>query len=242
MISTPFILLNMSISIRHLTSSDLGYFKQLIEVFVNVFETPSFVMPNDQHLQQVLEQANFHVFVVLSEDVVVGGLTGHVLQQYYTTAPLFYIYDLGVAPDRQRQGLGRMLIQRLNAYCRTQGIEETYVQTELNDEQAVNFYRKTNPTEMLEVAYFAYRLWCWVLELGWYFNVETLWHNVLTNAQARTKAPLVFKNRISVQTPFTFWQGGCMFVVTNSPMWPLFLNNKVVTTLVKSFVVWKRFL
>ena len=147
----------MSVEIKKLGDYDLNIFKDLIRIFEDVFEMKDFNMPDNDYLQQLLEKDSFLVFVAMSENKVVGGLTAYVLQQYYSVRPLVYIYDLAVKTDYQRQGIGSMLISGITNYCRETGIEEVFVQADEEDNYALEFYHSTGATAE-KVVHFYYPL------------------------------------------------------------------------------------
>lgn len=149
----------MKPTIKKLNKSDLPEFIQLLTVFEDVFEMQNFVRPPLEHLQDLLADDTFMVFVALDEELqVVGGLTAYTLTQYYSTQQLVYIYDLAVAADWQRKGVGTRLINAINAYCKNTGTEEVFVQADKIDDYALDFYRKTNPTAEEDVSHFYYKL------------------------------------------------------------------------------------
>ena len=147
----------MPVEIKKLGHYDLNYFKDLIWVFEDVFEMEKFTMPDDDYLQQLLEKDSFLVFIALSEDKVVGGLTAYILQQYYSVRPLVYIYDLAVKTNYQRQGIGSILIAGITNYCRETGMEEVFVQADEEDGYALEFYHSTGATAE-KVVHFYYPL------------------------------------------------------------------------------------
>jgi aminoglycoside 3-N-acetyltransferase I len=146
-----------NIKIVKLAPSDLDKFIQLIKVFEDVFEMQHFEMPAKSYLQHILEKTDFFVFAALADLEVVGGLTSYTLQQYYSTSPLVYIYDLAVKTTHQRHGIGKSLIEAITSYCKGIGIEEVYVQADKVDEHAVAFYRSTHAMEE-QVLHFYYPL------------------------------------------------------------------------------------
>jgi Acetyltransferases len=148
----------VSIQIRKLNKSDLPEFIQLIKVFEDVFEMKGFVMPSHDHLQELLAEEKFMVFVALDENyTVVAGLTAYTLTQYYSTKPLAYIFDLAVATHLQRKGIGKNLITEINKYCKEAGMEEVFVQADKVDGYALDFYRKNNPTDEEDVSHFYFK-------------------------------------------------------------------------------------
>ena len=144
--------------IKKLSSTHIDLFIELINLFEVVFEMEDFQMPPQAYLKNLLAKPNFMVLVALKNDQVIAGLTIYTLEQYYTTKPLAYIYDLAVQTSWQRQGIGQQLIKTAKEYCKNLGYEEVFVQADKADHYALDFYRKTQPTEEEEVSHFYYRL------------------------------------------------------------------------------------
>ncbi|EMR03074.1 GNAT family N-acetyltransferase [Cesiribacter andamanensis] len=130
--------------IKRVGPQEIEEFTALIKLFEEVFELPPLPLPATSYLQQLLLQESFHVFVAMEGSEVIGGLTAFTLPQYHSTAPLLYVYDLAVAPSRQRQGIGRELMATAIAYAREKGMEEVFVQAEEEDLHALDFYRATD--------------------------------------------------------------------------------------------------
>jgi aminoglycoside 3-N-acetyltransferase I len=146
------------IKIKRLQKEDINGFLDLVELFSNVFEMEQFSMPNRNHLQTLLDREDFLVFVVILGDKVIGGLTSYVLQQYYSEKPIAYLYDLTIDIEYQRQGIGKQLIREVHSFFKEQGFEELFVQAEKVDQYAIDFYRKTNPSQEDQVLQFSYLL------------------------------------------------------------------------------------
>jgi aminoglycoside 3-N-acetyltransferase I len=140
-----------------LAADDLGRFKALIRLFENVFEMKDFEMPADSYLSTVLTRPDFLSFVAVLNNEVVGGLTAYTLHQYYRPRPLVYIFDLAVLTKYQRQGIGKNLMAAINAHCKSEGVEEVFVQADLADDYALDFYRSTGGVPE-DVVHFTYGL------------------------------------------------------------------------------------
>jgi len=131
------------IEIKRLKHTDIKQFIELIHVFEDVFDMQNFTLPNQKHLQTLLEKEDFFVFVALQNEQVVGGLTSYIIHQYYSTSSLVYIYDLAVKAQMQREGIGKKLVEANNTYAKNIGAELVMVQAEEADVHALDFYRST---------------------------------------------------------------------------------------------------
>ena len=146
----------MDIEIKKLNPTDIGNFTDLIKIFEDVFEWENFTIPRNKHLQRLLDDSGFLVFVGKIDKNVVGGLTAHILHRYDTEKPSAYIYDLAVTTDLQRKGIGKLLLETLNDYCKMNGFNEVFVQAETDDIQAISFYKTTPISSELKATHFTY--------------------------------------------------------------------------------------
>ena len=141
--------------IKKLNRNEFLDFRDLVEIFKEVFENEEPISDNE-HLDKLLSNPDFMVFVVRKNNKVVGGLTIYILHRYYGKNPIAYIYDVGVTPDFQGQGLGKALIEEVCRYCKENGFEDAYVEAESDDIDAVNFYRKTKYNSEMNAIHFTY--------------------------------------------------------------------------------------
>jgi aminoglycoside 3-N-acetyltransferase I len=128
---------------QKLETNNLPYLKSLIEVYEEVFEMENFTLPADGYLQALLHREGLMFFVATLEGNVVGGLTAHVLPSVYFESAEVYIYDLGVKTSFQRKGIGKNLMASLSEYCKKRGDREIFVQADLVDQHAMDFYQAT---------------------------------------------------------------------------------------------------
>jgi len=143
--------------IQKLTPQNVNDFIALIRVFLLVFEMPDLEMPNKKYLNSLIANPDFLVFVVKINGQVIGGLTVYVLHRYYSEKPTAYVYDVGVSPEHQRKGAGKLLMRHLVAYCQQNGFEDAFVQAEADDLEALNFYKNTAYDHLLDATHFTYR-------------------------------------------------------------------------------------
>ncbi len=141
--------------INKINPNEVSDFRDLVKIFNIVFENEE-AIPGDQHLDKLLKNPDFTVFVVKSEKQVLGGLTIFILHSYYGTKPIAYIYDVGISPEWQGKGLGKELIAEVCNFCKDNGFEDAYVEAETDDIDAVNFYRKTKFSNEMHAIHFTY--------------------------------------------------------------------------------------
>jgi len=126
--------------VKQLTAKDVNLFQELIHVFEDVFEMQNFSIPDDNHLQKLLDKPDFMAFAGLADNKVVGGLTAYILTSYFTAADDVYILDLAVKKEFQRMGLGKKLMETVINHCKSQNMNVLFVQTDEIDKYAVDFY------------------------------------------------------------------------------------------------------
>ena len=143
--------------IKHLAKDDIEGFTKLIRVFEEVFEMENFVMPPRGHLQNLLSKPEFTAFVAIVDGATIGGLTAYTLEQYYSTRPLAYVYDLAVKTEFQRRGAGTKLMVAVTGFFREKGYEEVFVQADKIDDYALEFYRSTEISDEEDVSHFYYK-------------------------------------------------------------------------------------
>lgn len=141
--------------INKLNPHEVSDFRSLVEIFKEVFEIGE-PIADSGHLEKMLSNPGFLVFVVRHERRVIGGLTIYVLSRYFSSRPIAYIYDVAIATEFQGQGFGKLLMTEVGIYCRDHGFEEAYVEAESDDTDAVNFYRKTNCSSEMNAVHFTY--------------------------------------------------------------------------------------
>jgi aminoglycoside 3-N-acetyltransferase I len=133
----------MDITTKQLTAADTGLFTGLLQLFEEVFEMKGLIIPNEDYLKKLLQREDFIVFVAAYENVIVGGLTAHILPSYYSASSEIYIYDIAVKTNYQRQGIGEKLILALTEYCSKNGYQSFFVQADEKDAHALDFYHST---------------------------------------------------------------------------------------------------
>ena len=132
-------------------------FQGLLEVFREVFDWEESEFPDSSYLANLLGNPQFLVLVAKAEGKIIGGLTAYILPSYQTRKSSIFIYDLGVATNFQRQGIGKKLLYSLLDYAKKHRIQDVFVDTELEDnEDALAFYQKTGFDNQAKVVQYTY--------------------------------------------------------------------------------------
>ena len=96
---------------------------------------------SDAYIDRLLQQDSFWAFAAIEDDSVIAGLTAHVLPMTNAERAELLVYDIAVAEDYQRRGIGRQLIRAARNEASSQGIEVVFVLADNEDAHALDFYR-----------------------------------------------------------------------------------------------------
>ena len=127
------------------TIDTINKLKELIAVFSIAFEDE--YIANDQYLANMLENKSTVILSAIVDDKVVGGLVAFEFNPIHGSKE-FYIYDIAIHPDFQKQGIGKKLIAHLKAEAKQKGIKTIFVEAESEDAGAVAFYRAIGGEEV----------------------------------------------------------------------------------------------
>lgn len=147
----------MEISIKKLQAADLPLARALIREWHRDEGEPDPVLPSDDHLRELLVRDDFHVYVALHGDRVIGGLTAYELIMFYREENELFLYEIGVSTAFRRKGVARQLIEALQRTCRERGINVIFVGTTPDNSAARRLYVNTGAKEE-SVAWFEYDL------------------------------------------------------------------------------------
>jgi aminoglycoside 3-N-acetyltransferase I len=106
-----------------------------------VFEEPGEPL-SDAYLDRLLARVDFWAIAAFDEPGdIIGGITAHTLPMTRSETSEIFIYDVAVRADRQRQGIGRRLLQALRAAAGAAGVDDLFVAADNEDAHALDFYR-----------------------------------------------------------------------------------------------------
>ena len=127
---------------RKLAIGDESSFSKLVLLFNKEFESPDLNYVNDKNIRSLIAKPDFICFFAFIGDEVVGGLTGYEFLMYDQKGSSMYLYDLAVDKNYQRRGIGSNLVGELKDYCRSKDIKDLFVQANVEDQHAIEFYNK----------------------------------------------------------------------------------------------------
>jgi aminoglycoside 3-N-acetyltransferase I len=127
--------------VRRLVPGDRDLARRMFGLMVAVFDEGDSEELPDDYIDRLLDRRDFWALAMLDDGKVVGGLTAHTLMMTRSATSEVFLYDLAVRPDRQRQGVGRQLVQALREAAALEGIDVVFVPADDEDEHALDFYR-----------------------------------------------------------------------------------------------------
>lgn len=130
----------LEIRTRRLTSGDVDRARQLFFLMADVFEETREHL-SDDYLERLLTRQAFWALAAFAGDEIVGGVTAHTLPMTRTESSGIFVYDIAVRKDRQRRGIGRLLLTGLCEAAAAMGIDEVFVPADNDDKHALDFYR-----------------------------------------------------------------------------------------------------
>lgn len=129
--------------IRRLRQGDLLGYRAMNMLFADVFDDrDSYARnpPPDSWAERLLRRDDLILLLAETDETPVGALAAYVLDKFEQARREIYIYDLGVAEDRRRQGIATALIAETQALAHDIGAWVVYVQADPPDEPAVQLY------------------------------------------------------------------------------------------------------
>ena len=145
------------ITYQKLQNQDLVLLAQLVSLYEEAFEMEDFELPDEDYLLSLLENEGMIFYVATLNGQVLGGLTAHILPSVYEPTSEVYVYDLAVKANYQRQGIAKQLLAELAKECLKLGFKEIFVQADIEDQHAIDFYKATGGSAA-EVIHFSYSL------------------------------------------------------------------------------------
>ena len=139
------------IEIRTATIDDLSAIFHLGEkVFTSQEYSNLYRTWDEYEVTHLFNSESEYVIVAVSKKRVVGFAMGTIIEKARTAWNYGHLLWLGVDPDYSRMNIGTLLFERFRELMETAGISMLIVDTQANNEPAVNFFQRKgfeNPTE-----------------------------------------------------------------------------------------------
>ena len=134
-----------TIEIRRFSRDDVAAARQLFALMADIFDEDARPL-SDVYVARLLGRAGFWALAAFIDGDLVGGLTAHTLPMTRAEVSEIFIYDIAVRVDRQRQGVGRRLVETLREIAAAHGIHDLFVPADDDDAHALEFYRALGAT------------------------------------------------------------------------------------------------
>lgn len=149
----------MEYIVTRLNKDDLTKFRALNELFGDVFDDKNYreQLPSDEYLIEFLSDERNIVLVAERDEKVIGGAVAYVLPKFEQARKEVYLYDLAVATDRQRLGIGKALMDELRRVAKSIGAYTVFLQADEGD-RAIKFYESLGPDENIKTRGFDFMI------------------------------------------------------------------------------------
>jgi aminoglycoside 6'-N-acetyltransferase I len=119
--------------IRRLTGGDERAARDIVRIFrasqVSIDRMSAFLADERNHL-----------IAAVADERPVGYVLGYELQRIDGQGPMMFVYEIEVAEDHRRRGIGRALIEQLKRTCREGRFAKMFVLTEASNTPAMGLY------------------------------------------------------------------------------------------------------
>ena len=134
--------------VRAAEAADEARWRELWDDYLVFYKEALPPSVTDQTWSRILDpQSPIFARVALHESQVVGFALAVLHEGTWTTTPICYLEDLFVAPEVRGLGLGRALIDDLQAFARAQGWSRLYWHTESDNLRARALYDRYVPAD-----------------------------------------------------------------------------------------------
>lgn len=133
----------MSFTIKKLHTSDLHLARQLLEEWWQEDGIMNPATPGENYLKNQLSRDDFHVYVAIENDQVVGGLTANEIPMFDKEENEMFLFEIGVNEEFRRKGIAKALVKELKSLCVKKGIKVIFLGTSQDNLAAKQLYAST---------------------------------------------------------------------------------------------------
>jgi ribosomal protein S18 acetylase RimI-like enzyme len=99
--------------------------------------------PSSSYLEELLNDDRTYLFAALSNNRVTGYALAYRFPSLYAAEYLAYLYDIEVALESRRRGIGRLLVETLFAHLKLDGVKEVWLGTAVDNVEGQGFFNAT---------------------------------------------------------------------------------------------------
>lgn len=149
----------IDIDIRQATLDDLAAIFHLGEkVFTSQDYSNLYRTWDEYEVTTLFNQESEHMIVAEHAGEVVGFALGTTIDKARSAWSYGHLVWLGVEPEYARSGVGSMLFDRFKRLMKNQGIRMLLVDTQADNESAINFFKDKGFENPVEHVYFTMQL------------------------------------------------------------------------------------
>lgn len=100
-------------------------------------------IPSAAYLFEFLSRVENVLIVAMDGGFPVGYIVAYMLDRIDRNQPMMFLYEVGVAESRRRQGIGKLMIGELKAICREADVMKMWVPTGRSNIAATRLYEST---------------------------------------------------------------------------------------------------
>jgi GNAT superfamily N-acetyltransferase len=99
------------------------------------------------YMRPFLADERHYFLAAYEDDEPLGYLFGYLLRRFDGRAPTMFVYEMGVAEQHRRRGIGRALVEEIKRLAGADGCRKMFVLTGKGNEAAMALYRSAGGTE-----------------------------------------------------------------------------------------------
>lgn len=143
--------------VRRLSAADAERMRDIAAI-LPVPEWRDELVPGLRHLATALADPSVYVFAAFEGERPAGFVSAYRFPSLTKECNLVYIYDVYVAPDDQARGVGRQLMDSVIAQCRSDGVTEAWVATDVDNPAAHRLYDASGASGHMQYVQFEFDL------------------------------------------------------------------------------------
>ena len=134
-------------TIKRLREGDADAACRVIEELKFVMDDVVGVSVGPGYMRSFLADDRHYFVAAYHDDEPVGYLFGYLLRRFDGRQPTMFVYEVGVAEQHRRRGIGRALVEEIKRLAQVDGCRKMFVLTGRGSEAAMALYRSAGGAE-----------------------------------------------------------------------------------------------